>query len=316
MGTIGSRLLAAIAAVTLLIVVAPEEAATGEPTWNVASGCTESQRISDSDATCMSASYSNSWSISGGGYHYSVETECGDYGTVVVHANRVDHVDYMANFTADNPESSGHASTKFRAFTCCLDQSDLCYKNQVEARSDGNIRSITINGSTITGTFVDVSSHQKRYDFCSENEDDIYCEVDPQGDANTDPNAECNEDTDPPCNCGDHYCKVADCNSHWDQSPAADTCADASWNNESAYTMTISATDGSSQTCNMTVQCMTGGVRDDGVHAEWSDGLTWSASVENFDDLRNCEGTLEDGSCANDNEVTRNAAGTVVVNGN
>ena len=254
----------------------------------------------------MSASYSNSWSISGGGYHYSVKTECGDYGTVVVHANRVDHVDYMANFTANNPESSGHASTKFRAFTCCLDQSDLCYKNQVEARADGKIRSITINGSTITGTFVDVSSHQKRYDFCSENEDDIYCEVDPEGDANTDPNAECNEDTDPPCNCGDHYCKVEDCTSAYENSQAYDSCTNDMFSNHS---MSISATNGSSQNCTMDGQCR---ARIETVNRDpeppyqrwvWDD-VEITTDVENMDDLRNCGGALTtDASCADDNQI-------------
>ena len=177
---------------------------------------------------------------------------------------------------------------------------------------------VTNTNGTINAGWQDVSTHQLRYDFCQANPNNIYCTNDPSGDAHTEPGtvAVCGTDSTLACNCGDHFCTVGDCNWHWEQSPAVDTCADASWNNANSYTMTISATDGSSQTCNMTVDCMTGGVRDDGVHAEWADGLTWSASPWNIDDLRNCEGTLEDGSCANDNEVTRNAVGTVVVNGN
>ena len=209
MGTMGSRLLPAIAAVTLLIVVAPEEAATGEPTWNVASGCTGSYRISDSDATCMSASYSNSWSFSGAGYPYSVETECGDYGTVVVHANRINWVDYMANFTADNPESSGHAATKFRAFTCCADKSDLCHKQEVKVGgATGEI--MVWNGSDYD--LVDVSSHMERYEYCQENSDSIFCTANVSGDVNTEPTY----------SCGAANCTASDCQAEWEKSDSAD----------------------------------------------------------------------------------------------
>ena len=310
------RLCALIAAAMMATAFMPEQALSGN-TYEFGGACNGAMRITRDDATCLSGGWSNSWSTPPGGYKHWVESHCADYGTVVAHHDTIAGQDRHWTLTDSGKETYEGASSKTRDITCCLDDSDLCYRNQVEANDRDRITVISeVNGAYNAG-WQDVSTHQLRYDFCQANTNNIYCTNDPSGDANRVPGtAECGTDSTLDCNCGDHFCTVDDCNSAWDGSPAVDTCADASWNNENSYTMTISATDGSSQTCNITVDCMTGGVADDGVHAEWADGLTWSASVGNFDDLRNCEGTLEDGSCANDNEVTRNAAGTVVVNGN
>ena len=65
--------------------------------------------------------------------------------------------------------------------------------------------------------------------------------------------------------------------------------------------MSISATDGSSQTCTGVVDCMS--------HVEgnmWQYNLnTLSAQVWDLDELRNCGGTLQIAdSCPDDNEVS------------
>ena len=305
MGTIGSRLLAAIAAVTFLIVVAPEEA-TGDVSWYAATGCEQAYRIPTSEATCLSASFNNSYNASNMGYYYSVSTQCGDYGTVVVRADRISSGDTMANLTAESSEDSGYANAKHRPFTCCLDQSDLCYKNQVEADSRGRITVVENSNGTVTAGWATVSTHQQRYDFCQDNPNNIYCTNDPSGDANTDPNAECNEDTDPPCNCGDHYCKVEDCTSAYEESQASDSCTNDMF---SDHSMSISTTNGSSQDCTMEGQCM---ARIETVNRDpeppyqrwvWDD-VEITTDVENMDDLRNCGGALTtDASCTDDNQI-------------
>ena len=48
-----------------------------------------------------------------------------------------------------------------RNITCCIDQSDLCYRNQVEAWR-GLIRVYENGGFSV----ADVSTHEKRYEFC------------------------------------------------------------------------------------------------------------------------------------------------------
>ena len=307
--------IAAAMLVALMVVVLPQSESHSNSEYEVGSYCPSGKRVSSTDATCLTAT----WDNSGAGTTYSVTNECSEYGNVHTRINTRGEAitDIIWNLNNTSAATVSITFGSVSSVSCCLDRSDICYRNQVEANDRDRITVISVVNGAYNAGWQDVSTHQLRYDFCQANTNNIYCTNDPSGDANRDPaSAECGTDSTPDCNCGDHFCTVDDCNSAWDGSPAVDTCADASWNNENSYTMTISATDGSSQTCNITVDCMTGGVADDGVHAEWADGLTWSASVGNFDDLRNCEGTLEDGSCANDNEVTRNAAGTVVVNGN
>ena len=289
-------------AVTIAAAAMVGQANAGNQIVFSALACSDAMRISASDATCLRAEWDNSGSSS----TFEAESYCSAYGTIKAHVDIKNHGDYHFILDSAGNFFSGGGVYDVRKITCCLDKSDLCYKSQVEARSDGRIRSIAIDGSTITGTFVDVSTHQKRYDFCSENEDDIYCEVDPQGDANTDPNAECNEDTDPPCNCGDHYCKVADCTSAYENSQAYDSCTNDMFSNHS---MSISATNGSSQDCTMEGQCM---ARIETVNRDpeppyqvwvWDD-VEITTDVENMDDLRNCGGALTtDASCTDGNQI-------------
>ena len=265
---------------------------------NGISGCGNAYRIPVSDATCLSASWS--------GATYSITHECKDYGTLAARVDKISCRDVLLFFDAGDDSYSTTKTCHVRKITCCLDRSEICYTNQVEADSRGRITVVENSNGTVTAGWATVSTHQQRYDFCQDNPDNIYCEVDPQGDANTDPNAECNEDTDPPCNCGDHYCKVEDCTSAYEESQASDSCTNDMFSNHS---MSISATNGSSQDCTMEGQCM---ARIETVNRDpeppyqvwiWDD-VEITTDVENMDDLRNCGGALTtDASCSDNNQI-------------
>ena len=166
-----------------------------------------------------------------------------------------------------------------RDIHCCWNKSDLCFKSQVEKDERNVITQVTKSGNSYTTRFVDVSTHRKRYDFCQANPDDIYCQVDPEGDANTEPEGPaCAEDSS--CNCGDHHCTVADCDSTWkDLNPnSTDRCkhiddpdwtqakakyADDIYGDTGTYSSSIDETDGTSQQCTITTGCRAGTVGRD-----------------------------------------------------
>ena len=192
----------------------PSGSSLGVPNWDTASGCSGNTRIRNTDATCLTASWSESYSAADFGYTYSVTNECSDYGNIVVHADRKDSVDYMR--CHGSGEAEGSAVTEIRKITCCFeDEEDLCWKSQVEANSQGQIRQVEWNGDTISGTLVTLATHQQRYDFCQNNPDDVYCKVDPSGDAKTPP-------PPPSTECDGKPCTIQHCRDEFEDSPAAE----------------------------------------------------------------------------------------------
>ena len=113
-----------------------------------------------------------------------------------------------------------------------------------------------------------VRTHRERWDFCRSYPNDVYCKVDPEGDALT-----------RPFNCGNHYCTAGDCQWHFEQSNAYDTCQGEDGNSEPIYN--ISATDGSSQACRIEASCKTG-------EDTWAN-RTLLAEVWDVDDIKNCK---------------------------
>ena len=159
-------------------------------------GCPDAVRVSLNDATCLTASWATTPATDGitaGTYAFSAENSCASYGTL--HARAMftatnagdDDLDVIFVLEDSGAYSGNSLNARMTSASCCLDHSDLCYKNQVEKDSSGNITSITVSGTTVTTTTVDVSTHQNRYDFCQSNSDDVYCTNDPEGDANTAP---------------------------------------------------------------------------------------------------------------------------------
>ena len=197
--------------------------------------CSDAMRISANNATCIDVWHDNSppaSSRAGEGSTYGAQSSCSDYGTVKVHIDLIDYQNQYFILTDSEAINGNNSYADIQKLTCCLSASDLCYENQVEARSDGTIRSIAIDGETVTESFVDVSTHQLRFDFCRENPNEIYCTVDPSGDAHTVP-------PQPSAECDGEPCTVQDCLDNFDDSPAAgspSSCTDLvvhtpQWNN-------------------------------------------------------------------------------------
>jgi hypothetical protein len=172
-------------------------------------------RIPHGEADCLSAS----WDNAGTGSTYSVQNLCSDYGTVAARIT----VEYdSARPSGYNAYSATRLLSGSSSFSttlthadvtnvyCCRGDSDICYRSQVE-EDDGRITSLSVSGATVTETEVDVSTYTRRYAFCNDNSSDIYCVVDPEGDALL-------------ANCADGPCDVDDCNSQWDLSDASDDC--------------------------------------------------------------------------------------------
>ena len=166
------------------------------------SGCGASVRISDADATCLTASAD--------GADFNITNECKDYGEVAVFVHRgyQPALLYLVGDT-DPPEQYGHYDV--HSFSCCADRSDLCYKSQVEPDSQNRILHVTTSASGISRTYRSVATQRDRYDFCQEYPNDVYCDVDPSGDATLSPNERCNGAP----------CSVYHCRSNFRNSPAA-----------------------------------------------------------------------------------------------
>ena len=188
---------------------------------HVSSGqCNRSDRIDKTSSTCLDAWWDNTYNAREIGYRVKIVNRCGALGNILAHIDRIAARDDVA-CTASVPWDY-YSDAKTRKITCCFEsESDLCWREQIEANSDGRIKKIRRDGSTWSWTYIDVSSHRLRYEFCRENPDDVYCKADPSGDANTEP-------PHPAAECDGALCTVQDCRDHYAGSPAYDTCASIS----------------------------------------------------------------------------------------
>ena len=194
-------------------------------------------------------------------------------------------MDEKWKLSTGNKQTYGYEASNIRSIDCCINHGDqLCYKWQVEKNGANKIRHVTVTGSGYSSRMVNVSTHKQRYNFCKSNPDYIYCEINPEGDAFT-----------PPYNCGDQLLYGGDCTWHWNRSTADDTCHERF----NPYSMSISAEDGTSQTCTIEVKC------ESHIEPAISGGGGYmiyelnelSAPVWDFDNLANCSGTLQVGAC-------------------
>ncbi len=261
-------------------------------------GCTSNQQISVSDATCVSVSRKEEVRGAFTFNKVAVENACSTHGNIVARVNvtTVTGTSGGAKMCVSATRQSMETTSPISGIYCCFEgEGDLCWKDQVVANADGNIKRRSVS-SPSTSTEHAVGTHRQRYDFCQEHPDDVYCDVNPSGDAKLDPDGgACGTGNQLACNCGDHFCTVADCDWHFEQGGTKDECANREEDPRSSYAMSISAIDGSSQTCTLSTICKTGATDDDdnAVYKE----TTVSAEVWNMDDLNNCNGELQLDEC-------------------
>ena len=170
------------------------------------SECGSSYRMSHGDSDCMHAWWDNSPSSNCWGTKGGAQSFCSNYGTVVVKVDLVSHGDLTVHRNNSEKWRYTNCFTDTNAISCCIDKSDLCVKNQVEADANDKIKYFVSGNSSLQT--ASVGTRIERYEFCRDNPDTVYCDVNPEGDALWAPN------------CGDHDCTVADCNWHWNQSDA------------------------------------------------------------------------------------------------
>ena len=188
-------------------------------TTHYSGACDQSARQSHSNATCLHAWWDNTPSTHAGS-DFGAKNLCSSYGTVVAHVDKKDAGDYHFHLLDDSEENSNSWFTDVREISCCVDKSDLCFKEQVEANSSGKIYHVVLP----TYTWVSVATHQERYDFCQANPDYIYCTVDPKGDALQNP-------ATMPGDCDGSPCTIQDCRDRFALSSAAgspSSCTDLS----------------------------------------------------------------------------------------
>ena len=196
-----ARLAFALAALLFLPILGADDAN--------ASSCDSQYRMDHSDSDCMTAWWDNSPNFNCWGTEGGAQSSCSDYGRVVVKVDLQSHSDLTAHRTNSSKWFYRNCFTDTRAISCCIDISDLCVKNQVEADDNDKIKYFKSGNSTLQT--ASVGTRMERYNFCQNNPNTVYCDVNPEGDALWSPN------------CGDHDCTVGDCNWHWNQSDASES---------------------------------------------------------------------------------------------
>ena len=235
------------------------------------------------NASCLHGWWDNTPPVSTGvvgGSTWGMQNRCGDwgsvYGRVKVEYNTWDYRE--RGYLMENwDKKRGYSlNVDVHDIKCCPEKGELCHKSQVRALS-GKIK--IWDDSSNEYVRVDVSTREKRRHFCrqGENRSGVYCRNDLSGDA-MDGHA---------YNCGDHYCTVDDCEWHFEQSDAYKTCQ--GYNGNQAPTYTISATDGSSQTCTVAARCVYSDVENSRTGAYNWGQHTMEAEVWHLDDAVNCD---------------------------
>lgn len=182
--------------------------------------CSGLARVDVSEATCLTGAVTSETSTLGGTkYSAWAESACSAYGTIKAAIFR-NQYSAEGHFVLDDAtrQSLNDSSVTLAAIACCWSDSALCFKDQVEPDADGMITRRSREVSTSWEQKQDVSTAWKRYNYCSESPDEIYCTVDPSGDAKTQPDLGVPEGS-----------SLKDCKDNYALSPAAtsedDVCA-------------------------------------------------------------------------------------------
>ena len=239
------------------------------------------------NASCLHGWWDNTPPISTGavgGSTWGMQNMCGDwgsvYGRVKLHYNAWDNREHGYLMENSDKKRGYSRYVDVHDIKCCPEKGELCHKSQVRALS-GKIK--IWDDSSDEYVRVDVSTREKRQHFCrqGENRSGVYCRNNLSGDAIS----------GNVYNCGNHYCTADDCEWHFEQSEAYETCQGEDGDIEPTYT--ISATDGSSQTCTVSATCRRAqGVVGNKRFWRWVT-KTMEDEVWNLDNAVNCHGQTE-----------------------
>ena len=235
---------AAAAIAVAVSVLAPSSAfahgGTDTQQAHVGGGCNSQYKVSHGDSDCLAAWWGNTPPVStghAGGSTYGAKTEndCDDYGEVRAHVDMLNTGDTHFHLT-DSSKYRGYLnSNDISGISCCINESDLCYKQQVK-KKNGKIKVWTGTGTTMDT--VNVSTHVKRYLYCNDNPDSIYCVNDDDGDAFTVPTLVCGPSDNR------RECRASDCNwafNHAENDIVGDYCTLDSYSYEDGF-CTLDAT--------------------------------------------------------------------------
>lgn len=106
-----------------------------------------------------------------------MQSYCSEYGTVVASVDIINFPDAWVSLDSSKKWRNKEPFHDVCAITCCIDQSALCYRQQVEP-----VHGFIYVYEDDRYTVVDVTTHQKRYEFCKTRPNNVYCKNDPEGD--------------------------------------------------------------------------------------------------------------------------------------
>ena len=262
--------------------LAPQPAAANNASdtssWHSGGACNKSFRLKRDKADCLDAGYDNS----GAGSRSRARNACSSLGKLTAHNDYKWGTDYHVHLSGSGTLRLSSMFKKTNDITCCVNESEICVRQEIEP-SNGKIR--YYDTDNVSGSYrdynVNVSTHEKRWLFCLNEPNAIYCKRDPQGDAKTAPARWCGSDG---------KCTVHDCWSTWRQQPAYDTCV-----RTDRMTMSLPSTSNSwidayeTPVCHVTATC----TKDDGT-TNTSSYNNWAPFIRS---IINCDGTLKNGRC-------------------
>ena len=219
--------MAAIALVVPLLVTSSvfADGSHKSDSWHNGGACNSQYKVSQSDSGCLHGWWDNSPPASTGkgmGSTYGARNLCSDYGDIKAHVDLANTTDQHFHLNGGGKKRGSSGFWDVSGISCCINKSDLCYKKQVEP-VQGQIKRWT--GTNRNTELVRVKTHAQRFRYCQKHPADIYCRVDPEGDATV------------PTLCGpsgnQQECSDSNCRSAFDDNESAsESCSLSAW----AYT--------------------------------------------------------------------------------
>ena len=192
-------------------------------------GCTSQYKVSHGESDCLGAWWDNTPPISTGvvgGSTWGAKNFCSNYGGMKAHIDLVDKKDEHFHLDSGSKKRDKDSFHNVSGISCCIDKSELCYKRQVEP-VNGKINRWT-EGNNRKMEWVRVKHHGERFRYCSEHPNDIYCKVNPEGDAFNVPRCGASGNT--------HECSADDCRSaFYDNESVSQSCTLAAWTYADGY---------------------------------------------------------------------------------